>query len=58
MWRALISISSLGRNPELAGRSQRAAEAKAPETGKFTRAHVANAVGCLPAILFASAIWS
>ena len=27
-------------------------------TGKFARAHVANLVGCLAAILFASAIWS
>src|SRR6266850_4760098 len=26
-------------------------------TGRFSRAHVENLVGCLPPILFASAIW-
>jgi hypothetical protein len=39
-------------------RVQPTGEATLAETGKFTRAHAANLVGCRPAILLASAIRS
>src|SRR6266480_1040545 len=38
--------------------NQRAADWAFCGAGKFTRAHAENLVGCRPAILLASAIWS
>jgi len=46
------------RAPRLRTVAYRAYATVAVSTGKFARVHVANFVGCLPAILFASAIWS
>jgi hypothetical protein len=53
-----LSLSAPAKIDSLSFLNQRAAEWALFGAGKFTCAHAENFVGCRPAILFASAIWS
>jgi hypothetical protein len=56
--RRKLSLSAPAKIDFLSFFDQRAADWAFFAAGKFTRAHAENLVGCRPAILLASAIWS